>query len=61
MSEEPIKNVAFKFLGGTFADEPVYRGGGQVIPTARRICYSSFLLANPRIMEPMNQAELVCP
>ena len=43
------------------ADEPIYRGGGQIIPTSRRVTYSSFLLANPRIMEPMNFAEVLCP
>lgn len=54
-------NVNFKFLSGQFADQSVYRGGGQIIPTSRRAVYSSFLLANPRIMEPMLLAEVMCP
>ena len=61
LCEEPIKNVLFKFLGGTFDDQPIYRGGGQIIPTSRRVAYSSFLLANPRIMEPVLLAEVQCP
>lgn len=32
-----------------------------MIPTARRVCQSAFLLASPRIMEPMNVAEVFCP
>lgn len=28
------------------------RGELQVIPTARRVCYSAFLMATPRLMEP---------
>ena len=44
LCEEPIKNVKFKLLSGAFAPEPVYRSGSQLIPTARRVCYSSFLL-----------------
>jgi 116 kDa U5 small nuclear ribonucleoprotein component len=61
LSDEPMKNVSFHFLGGLFANEPIYRGGGQIIPTSRRVCYSSFLLGNPRIMEPVNKAEILCP
>lgn len=38
-----IRNVKFKILDATLANEPIYRGGGQIIPTARRVCYSSFL------------------
>jgi len=61
LCEEPIKNVKYKILGGSFASEPVYRSGSQLIPTARRVCYSSFLLASPRVMEPVYLAEIYCP
>ncbi len=33
----------------------------QVIPTARRVCYSSFLVATPRLMEPMYAVEIQTP
>lgn len=46
-----IRNVKFRLLGADLAQEPIYRGGGQVIPTARRVCYSSFLMATPRLQE----------
>jgi len=58
LCDEPIKNCKFKLLEGEFAAEPVFRGGGQVIPTSRRVAYSSFLLASPRIMEPVYIAEI---
>lgn len=61
LCEEPIKNVKFKLLHGSFAAEPVYRSGSQIIPTARRVCYSSFLLASPRVMGPIYLAEIYCP
>ena len=61
LCEEPIKNVKFKLLSGQFADEPIYRGGGQIIPTSRRAAYSSFRLANPRILEPILVAEVISP
>ena len=61
LCEEPIRNVKFKILDATLADSPIYRGGGQIIPTARRVAYSSFLLAAPRLMEPFYQLEIQAP
>jgi hypothetical protein len=40
------------------AEQPLHRGGGQVIPTARRVCYSAFLMATPRLMEPVYYVEV---
>merc|ERR1712107_409439 len=37
------------------------RGGGQIIPTARRVLYASMLTAEPRLMEPVYQVEIQCP
>lgn len=31
-------------LDAVIAGEPLYRGGGQIIPTARRCAYSAFLV-----------------
>lgn len=52
LCDEPIRHVQFdlaRLSVGSRADS----GPGQVIPMARRACYSSFLLATPRILEPM--------
>ena len=40
--------MKFKILDATIATEPLHRGGGQVIPTARRVAYSAFLMVGPR-------------
>ncbi|KAJ3182860.1 U5 small nuclear ribonucleoprotein component [Gaertneriomyces sp. JEL0708] len=61
LCDEPIRNVKFKILDATIANEPIYRGGGQIIPTARRVCYSSFLTATPRLMEPVYYVEVQSP
>jgi hypothetical protein len=37
------------------------RVGEQVIPTARRVCYSAFLMATPRLMEPVYFVEIQTP
>ncbi|PIO61335.1 GTP-binding domain protein [Teladorsagia circumcincta] len=56
-----IRNVKFKMLDAVIAKEPLYRGGGQVIPTARRCAYSAFLMATPRLMEPYFVVEVIAP
>ncbi|KAJ1968987.1 hypothetical protein IWQ62_000910 [Dispira parvispora] len=61
LCDEPIRNVKFKVLGADLAPEAIFRGGGQIIPTARRVCYSSFLMATPRLMEPMYYVEVQAP
>ncbi|CEG40323.1 116 kda u5 small nuclear ribonucleoprotein component-like [Plasmopara halstedii] len=61
LCDEPIRNTKFKILDATIASEPIHRGGGQVIPTARRVAYSAFLTATPRMLEPMYALEIQCP
>merc|ERR1711881_602727 len=53
LADERIRSVKFKILNAQLAQDSVMRGGGQMIPTARRVAYSSFLLATPRLMEPV--------
>ncbi len=61
LCDEPLRGVKFKLVGATLADGALQRGGGQVIPTVRRAVYSSFLLAAPRLMEPVFAVEVLCP
>jgi U5 small nuclear ribonucleoprotein component len=61
LCDEPMRGVKFKLLDATVAAEPLHRGGGQVIPTARRVAYSSFLMATPRLMEPQLAVEIHTP
>ena len=56
-----IRNTKFKILDAVIAQEPIHRGGGQIIPTARRVAYSAFLMATPRLMEPYNFVEVQAP
>ncbi len=41
-----MRNVKFRILDASLAQEPIFRGGGQIVPTARRVCYSSFLMVS---------------
>lgn len=61
LCDEPMRNVKFRILDASLAPEPIFRGGGQIVPTARRVCYSSFLMATPRLMEPIYYVEVQAP
>lgn len=61
LCDEPIRNVKFKILDAVIAPELIHRGGGQIIPTSRRVAYSAFLLATPRLMEPYYYCEVIAP
>jgi len=61
LCEENMRGCAFKVLDVTLHADAIHRGGGQIIPTARRCMYASALTAKPRIMEPVYLVEIQCP
>ncbi|MCJ1295242.1 hypothetical protein MMC34_006804 [Xylographa carneopallida] len=61
LCEEPIRNTKFKLTDISLADQAIFRGGGQIIPTTRRAIYSSFLTASPRLMEPLYTVSMTGP
>ncbi|CAI5507049.1 unnamed protein product [Closterium sp. Naga37s-1] len=61
LCDEPMRNVRFRLLDALVAPDPLQRGGGQVIPTSRRVAYSAFLMASPRLMEPVYFVEIQTP
>jgi len=56
--EEPMRATRFNILDVTLHADAIHRGGGQVIPTARRVLYAAALLAEPAIMEPVFLVEI---
>lgn len=61
LCEEPIRNTQYKIIDVVLADKPNLRNSSQIISTARRACYSAFLAAAPRLMEPIYQFYIVVP
>ncbi|CAF9933147.1 MAG: hypothetical protein GOMPHAMPRED_007159 [Gomphillus americanus] len=61
LCEEPIRNTKFKLTDISLAADAISRGGGQIIPAARRAIYSSFLTASPRLMEPLYTVSMTGP
>ncbi|KAF9615429.1 hypothetical protein IFM89_023240 [Coptis chinensis] len=61
LCDKPIRNVKFKIVDAKIAQEPLHRGTSQIIPTARRVAYSAFLMAMPRLMEPVYYVDIYKP
>ncbi len=41
--------------------DAIHRGGGQIIPTCRRVLYATVLAADPRLCEPVYLVEIQVP
>jgi elongation factor 2 len=61
MTEEHMRGIRFNLHDVVLHTDAIHRGGGQIIPTARRAYYASELLAEPRLLEPMFFAEISGP
>jgi elongation factor 2 len=46
-----MRGVRFDIHDVTVHADAIHRGGGQIIPTARRVFYASVLTAKVRFME----------
>ncbi|KAK6457172.1 ATP dependent RNA helicase and U5 mRNA splicing factor [Scheffersomyces xylosifermentans] len=60
LCDEPIRNTKFKILDAVISASEIQRSGTQIIPMTRRACYTGFLTASPRLMEPVYTLTAVC-
>ena len=58
LCEENIRGVRFNIHDVTLHADAIHRGGGQIIPTARRCLYACILTATPGILEPVYLCEI---
>lgn len=61
LCDENMRGVRFDLHDVTLHADAIHRGGGQIIPTARRVFYASVLTAKPRLLEPVYLVEIQCP
>merc|ERR1711937_429812 len=61
LCDENMRGIRFDLHDVTLHADAIHRGGGQVIPTARRVFYASVLTAEPRLLEPVYLVEVQCP
>jgi len=61
LCEENMRGIRFNIYDVTLHADAIHRGGGQIIPTARRCFYACVLTAAPRLLEPVYLVEIQCP
>ncbi|CDW85404.1 elongation factor 2 [Stylonychia lemnae] len=61
MTEENMRGIRFNIMDVALHADAIHRGGGQIIPTARRVYYAAQLTAEPRFVEPIFLCEIQAP
>merc|ERR1712228_444177 len=61
LCDENMRGCRFDIHDVTLHADAIHRGGGQVIPTARRVLYACQLTSQPRLVEPVYLVEIQCP
>ena len=61
LAEESLRGVRFNIQDVELHNDAIHRGGGQIIPTARRVYYASEITANPRYQEPIYLCNISTP
>jgi len=61
LCEENMRGCRFNVLDVELHADAIHRGGGQIIPTTRRVVYAAALTAAPRLLEPVYLVEIQCP
>lgn len=58
LCDENMRGVRINLEDVTMHADAIHRGGGQIIPTARRVFYACCLTAQPRLMEPVFSVDI---
>jgi elongation factor 2 len=61
MAEESMRGVRFNIMDVELHADAIHRGGGQIIPTARRVYYACEITSSPRFQEPVYACDIACP
>ena len=61
LAEENMRGVRFNIQDVELHTDAIHRGGGQIMPTARRVYYASEITANPRYQEPIYLCNIAAP
>jgi elongation factor 2 len=61
LCDEVCRDVKIEIHDVVLHADAIHRGGGQVIPTSRRVFLAAMMTAEPRLMEPVFMVEIQCP
>ena len=56
-----MRGIRYDIHDVTLHSDAIHRGGGQIIPTARRVFLGSMMTASPRLLEPVYLVEIQSP
>merc|ERR1711935_557576 len=59
--DENLRGVRMNIYDVALHADAIHRGGGQIIPTARRVFYAGELTAEPLFQEPVFLVEIQTP
>ena len=57
---DPVRGVKYSLTDTRLHSDSIHRGGGQVVPTSRRVCYASQLGAGAILQQPMFMVSVSC-
>jgi len=58
LCDENMRGIRINIEDVTMHADAIHRGGGQIIPTARRVFYACELSGTPRLVEPVFQVDI---
>lgn len=61
LCEEQMRGMRFNINDCELHTDAIHRGGGQLMPTARRLYYALELLSEPSLLEPIFACDITAP
>jgi len=61
LCEEQMRACRFNLMDVVLHADAIHRGMGQIMPTARRVCFSSMMTAEPGLLEPIYLCNISVP
>jgi len=61
LCDENMRGIRFDIHDVTLHTDAIHRGGGQIVPTARRVMYAAELTGGPKFQEPIFLCEIQTP
>jgi elongation factor 2 len=61
LAEEQMRGCRFNLMDVVLHADAIHRGMGQIMPTARRVCFSSLMTAEPGLLEPVYLCNISVP
>jgi elongation factor 2 len=61
LCEEQMRGCRFNLMDVVLHADAIHRGMGQIMPTARRVCFASLMTAGPNLLEPVYLCNISVP